>query len=41
VVAEGVEAEEHRAFLEKNGCDEIQGYLISKPVPPDEAQKFF
>jgi predicted signal transduction protein with EAL and GGDEF domain len=41
VVAEGVETPEHRAFLEAHGCDEIQGYLISKPVPPDEAQKFF
>ena len=41
VVAEGVETPEHRAFLEAHDCDEIQGYLISKPVPPDEAQKFF
>jgi diguanylate cyclase (GGDEF)-like protein len=41
VVAEGVETAEHRAFLEANDCDEIQGYLISKPVPPEQAVKFF
>src|SRR6185369_9818844 len=41
VVAEGVETEEHRAFLEKNGCDEIQGYLISRPVAPEKVQQFF
>lgn len=33
VVAEGVETEAERAFLSKNKCDEIQGYLISPPVP--------
>jgi len=32
VLAEGVETEEHLTFLRDNGCDEIQGYLISKPV---------
>ncbi|HUQ29610.1 MAG TPA: EAL domain-containing protein [Usitatibacter sp.] len=41
VVAEGVETPEHRAFLEAHDCDEIQGYLISKPVPPEEVQKLF
>ena len=35
VVAEGVEAEEHLAFLRSEGCDEYQGYLFSRPVPPD------
>ena len=40
VVAEGVETPEHRRFLEANGCDEIQGYLISKPVPPQECERF-
>jgi EAL domain-containing protein (putative c-di-GMP-specific phosphodiesterase class I) len=39
VVAEGVETMEHRRFLEAHGCDEIQGYLISKPVPPHECEK--
>jgi diguanylate cyclase len=41
VVAEGVETEEHRKFLVEHDCDEIQGYLISKPVSPEEVQKFF
>ncbi|MBC8024195.1 MAG: EAL domain-containing protein [Burkholderiales bacterium] len=41
VVAEGVESEEHRQFLIAHDCDEIQGYLISKPVPPEEVQKLF
>ncbi|MFI3137640.1 MAG: EAL domain-containing protein [Methylococcaceae bacterium] len=33
VIAEGVETEMQRAFLEANGCQLIQGYLFSKPVP--------
>jgi diguanylate cyclase (GGDEF)-like protein len=41
VVAEGVETPEHRAFLEAHDCDEIQGYLISKPVAPEEVQRLF
>ena len=32
VVAEGVEQESQLAFLRTQGCDEVQGYLISKPV---------
>ena len=35
VVAEGVETEFQRSFLSRHGCDEIQGYLISPPLPPD------
>lgn len=35
VVAEGVETEAQQAFLARNGCDVIQGYLFSKPVPPE------
>ena len=34
VVAEGVETAEHRELLLHKGCDEMQGYLFSKPVPP-------
>ena len=41
VIAEGVETEEHRAFLVAHQCDEIQGYLVSKPVPAEQCQQFF
>ncbi|NRF68741.1 PAS-domain containing protein [Aquincola sp. S2] len=34
VVAEGVETLEQQTVLRENGCDEIQGYYFSKPVPP-------
>jgi diguanylate cyclase (GGDEF)-like protein len=33
-VAEGVETEAQRKILEQLGCDIFQGYLVSKPVPP-------
>lgn len=36
VVAEGVETEEQRKLLSGLGCDEIQGYLYSPPVPAEE-----
>src|SRR5690606_28992727 len=32
VVAEGVEQESQLSFLRSQGCDEVQGYLISKPL---------
>jgi len=35
VVAEGVETDAHQALLRKQGCDEMQGFLFSRPVPAD------
>ncbi|WP_342563955.1 EAL domain-containing protein [Paenibacillus sp. FSL R7-0345] len=34
VVAEGVEDASQLTFLNESGCDKVQGYLISRPVPP-------
>ena len=34
VVAEGVETEAQLEYLKKHGCDEVQGYYFSEPVPP-------
>ncbi len=38
VVAEGVELEEQAAILKQLGCDEMQGYLYSRPVPIDQVE---
>ncbi|QQQ51754.1 EAL domain-containing protein [Pseudomonas syringae] len=40
VIAEGVETPEQLAFLRENHCDQIQGYLISKPLPLEELETF-
>ena len=39
VVAEGVETKGQRDFLMENGCDSIQGYYYSRPLPIDEFLK--
>jgi predicted signal transduction protein with EAL and GGDEF domain len=36
VLAEGVETEEQLVYLRARGCNRMQGYLFSKPLPPDE-----
>ena len=40
LVAEGVEDEEQYLTLKILGCDIIQGYYFSKPIPPEEFEKF-
>ncbi len=40
VLAEGVENVEQLAILKSSGCDYIQGYYFSKPLPPNEVQPF-
>jgi diguanylate cyclase (GGDEF)-like protein/PAS domain S-box-containing protein len=36
LVAEGVERESHRELLRGLGCENMQGYLFTRPLPPDE-----
>ena len=38
-VAEGVETKEQLEYMQKIGCNVIQGYLMSKPVPPEEVEE--
>ncbi|MDR2104721.1 MAG: EAL domain-containing protein [Deferribacteraceae bacterium] len=39
LIAEGVETEEQYNFLKGLGCDQIQGYFFSKPLPPKEFEE--
>jgi EAL domain-containing protein (putative c-di-GMP-specific phosphodiesterase class I) len=40
VVAEGVESEEQLALLRGFGCDQVQGFLVSKPLPIEELMAY-
>jgi diguanylate cyclase len=41
VVAEGVETDGQRRFLERHDCDEMQGFLFSRPVPAADCARLF
>ncbi len=40
VVAEGVETVEQLNFMRQHGCDAMQGYYLSKPLPADQFEEF-
>lgn len=40
VIAEGVETHEELRLLEDNGCDEVQGFYFSPPIPAEEFSTF-
>ena len=39
IIAEGVETKEQKDFVVANGCDKIQGYFYSRPLPAEEIKK--
>ena len=39
VIAEGVETEEQLGYLRRHGCDEMQGYYVSPPIPALEFER--
>jgi EAL domain-containing protein (putative c-di-GMP-specific phosphodiesterase class I) len=41
VIAEGVETPEQQQFLADEGCEQIQGYIVSLPLRPEEFSSKF
>ena len=41
ICAEGVETEEQLLFLEREGCDEVQGYFVGEPMPVQQFEEAF
>ena len=41
VIAEGVETSDHEELLKEEGCDEVQGFKYTKPIPADKFWNFF
>ncbi len=39
-IAEGVETAEQFAFLREQGCDEVQGFLLGRPMPPADLEAY-
>jgi len=40
VVAEGVETADQLEFMRQRGCDEIQGFVVARPMPADEFERY-
>ena len=40
MIAEGVETAEQAEYLREQGCDEIQGHWLSRPIPPAQCFVF-